>query len=249
LALIFGVLGLAIGELIKFWQNDVSPLLSAGLSVAGGTLPLIIEYLKNLGTQDNERPTAPPPYNPRYPGQPWPGRYRPPPPRRGRSGGWLLVMILAVLVLGGGAAYGISYGISYATGNETVLADRLVRPATGKAAGVTITVEKVEVTAHYTKVKITATNENQVSATLPLFGNCQLIDGSGATMKPGTFAGGGLDPISVPPNGTPVSEVITFDAKLSDAVTTLTLSFETVYGTLSAERSLSVTGITLKTDG
>jgi hypothetical protein len=249
LALIFGVLGLAIGELIKLWQDDVSPLLSAALSVAGGTLPLIIDYLKNVGSQQDDRPPRPPAYRPGYPTQPWPGQYRtPPPPRRTRSGGWLLVTILIVLVLGGGAAYGISYGISYATGNETVLADRLVAQKTGKAAGVTVQVEKVEITAHYTKVKITATNQNRASVTLPLFGNCQLIDDSGTTLKPGTPFGG-LDPISVPPNGTPVTQVITFDGKPSPAETTLTLSFDTVFGTLSAERSLQVGGIKLKAEG
>jgi hypothetical protein len=160
----------------------------------------------------------------------------------------LLVIILIVLVLGGGAAYGISYGISYATGNETVLADRLVAPVSGKAAGVTVTVEKVEVTAHYTKVNVTAVNQNRASATLPLFGNCQLIDDSGATLKPGTPTGG-LDPISVPPNGTRVSEVITFDGKPTPAETTLTLTFDTVFGLLSAdERSLQVTGIKLNAE-
>ncbi|MEU5264398.1 hypothetical protein [Amycolatopsis sp. NPDC021455] len=248
LALIFGVLGLAIGELIKFWQDDANPLLSAGLSVAGGTLPLIIDYLKEVGSRGGDRPTEPRPHYPGHPPQPWPSYDRPPPPpRRPRRGGRSLIAILTVLVLGGGAAYGISYGISYATGNETVLADRLVAQATGKAAGVTVKVEKVEVTAHYTKVKITATNQNRASATLPLFGNCQLVDDNGATLKPGTPFGG-LEPISVPPNGTPVSEVITFDGKPSPAKTTLTLSFDTVFGTLSAERSLQVVGIKLKAE-
>jgi hypothetical protein len=250
LALIFGVLGLAIGEVIKLLQGDASPLLSAGLSVAGGTLPLIIDYLKDVGSQDSNRPQ---PYNQGYPnqqwpGQPWPPRYRTPPPRRTRSGTWLLVTVLVVLVLGGGAAYGISYGISYATGNETIKADRLVAPVTGKAAGVTMRVERVAETAHYTKVTITTTNQNRASVTLPLFGNCQLIDGSGATLQPGVPFGG-LDPISVPPNGTPVRTVITFRGKPSPTDTNMTLSFDTVFGTLSAERSLQVAGIKLKASG
>ena len=241
LALVFGVLGLAIGELIKLVQQDVSPLLSAGLTVAGGSLPLIIDYLKDTGSRGEGHPQ---PYyqgHPR-PGQPWPPRYQPSPPPR-RSGVGVLVAVLAILVLGGGAAYGISYGISYATGNETIEADRLVAPATGKAANVTVTVERVAETAHYTKVTIVATNQNRASVTLPLFGNCQLIDGSGATLQPGTPFGG-LDPISVPPNGTPVRTVITFRGKPSGSA--MTLSFDTVFGTLSADRSLQVNGIKLK---
>lgn len=251
LALVFGVLGLAIGELIKLLQEDVSPLLSAGLTVAGGTLPLIIDYLKDTGSREDSRP---PPYYPaqpsqHWPGQPWPPRYHaPPPPPRPRSGVWLLVTVLIVLVVGGGAAYGISYGISYATGNESVEADRLVAPATGKAAGVTVTVERVAETAHYTKVTVAATNQNRASVTLPLFGNCQIIDGSGATLQPGTPFGG-LDPISVPPGGTAVRTVITFRGKPSAAQTTLTLTFDTVFGTLSADRSLQVGGIRLKASG
>jgi len=251
LALVFGVLGLAIGELIKLWQGNVSPLLSAGLSVAGGTLPLIIDYLKDLGSQETNRPQPYyPPHPQRWPGQPWPPGYPPPPPprRRTRSGVWLLVTILAILVFGGGAAYGISYGISYATGNETIKADRLIAPATDRAANVTMKVERVAVTAHYTKVTITTTNQNNASVTLPLFGNCQLIDASGATLQPGTPFGG-LDPISVPPKNTPVRTTITFRGKPSDNATTLTLSFDTVFGTLSAERSLQVGGIKLNASG
>jgi hypothetical protein len=256
LALVFGVLGLAIGELVKLLDGNVSPLLSSGLTVAGGTLPLIIDYVKERGSDD--RQPRQPVHHPRYPGQQWPPQhaqypypypqypqYRRPPPRRTRSAGWLLLIVAAVVVLGGGAAYGISYAVSYASGKETVRAERLVAPVTGKAAGVTVKVEKVDTTDHYTKVKITATNQNRNSVTLPLFGNCQLIDGAGASLKPG-YPFGGLDPITVPPNGTPITETITFSDKPTPAATTATLSFDTVFGTLSAERSLQVTGIKLK---
>ena len=157
----------------------------------------------------------------------------------------MLVALLIVIVIGGGLAYGISYGISYATGKESVQAQRLVAPATGTAAGVTIRVEKVDTTAHYTKVELTATNRNRQSATLPLFGNCQIVDGSGAILKPGSLIGG-LDSIDVPPNGTAISVTITFRGRLSPTTTTMTLSFNTIFGILSEERSLQVTGIKLK---
>jgi hypothetical protein len=247
LALVFGVIGLAIGEVLKLWQDDLSPLVSAGLTVAGGTLPLIVDYLKDSGGHQDSQASRPRAEYPGYryqPYHPYQEPYRPPPPHS--SGKWLLVALLVVIVIGGGAAYGISYGISYATGNETVQAERLVAPASGTALGVTVSVEKVDVTAHYIKVRLTATNRNRQTATLPLFGNCQLIDGSGTILKPGSLFGG-LDPIDVPPNGTPISATITFRGKLSPAATTLSLGFNTVFGILSPdERSLQVNGIKLK---
>src|SRR2546425_380059 len=89
LALIFGVLALAIGELRKLGQGNAAPLLSAGLSVGGAPLPLIIAYPRTLGSDEPARPTSPPGSPPGYPPPGGPGQSPPPPPppRRVRSGG------------------------------------------------------------------------------------------------------------------------------------------------------------------
>ena len=56
--LLFGLVGLIVGELVTLWQDGVSPLLSAALSVLAGSIPLIGEYLKNDGGDRSERTPA-----------------------------------------------------------------------------------------------------------------------------------------------------------------------------------------------
>jgi hypothetical protein len=237
--LLFGLVGLIVGELVTLWQDGASPLLSAALSVLAGSIPLIGEYLKNDGGDRSERtPAGNARGAGRMPPQP-PVRH--PGPRLGVLVGWLVGLVLVV----GGAAYGISYGIGYVTGDERVVEDRLAAPASGRAGPLTISIESVGVTDHYTKVTLTAVNTSDTPLTIPLFGNCQLIDEFGTSLTPKMSIGTG-EPISVPTGGIPIRRTIVFDGRPAPGASTLTVSISTLFWQgPGGPRSLQVTDIGL----
>jgi hypothetical protein len=237
--LLFGLAGLVVGELVTLWQDGPSPLLSAALSVLAGSVPLIGEYLKNAGGDRSGRTRV----GPARSAGPMPPQ---PPvrlagPRLGVFAGWLVGLVLVV----GGAAYGISYGIGYVTGDERVVAERLAAPASGRAGPLTISIESIGITDHYTKVTLTAVNASDTPLTIPLFGNCQLIDEFGTGLTPKMSIGTG-EPISVPTGGVPIRTTIVFDGRPAPGASTLTVSISTLFWQGPGDpRSLQITDIDL----
>lgn len=155
----------------------------------------------------------------------YPGRYRPRPHRRG---GALLVGVLVLVTVGGGGVYGISWGGGRLTGNETVIADRLVAPITGTADTLSVTVTTVQTTDHFTKVGVTAKNDDSMTVSIKVWSSSQLVDGTGQALKP--LANFGVAPdIDVPANGIMVTDVITFDDRLTPDATTATLTFDFLF--------------------
>jgi hypothetical protein len=98
--------------------------------------------------------------------------YRSPCNRRGRV---ILVVTEAV-----------RYGVGYITGNEPGT-DRLKSPATASDDGLTLTVESVTYTDHFTRVRLAARNETETALSLPLFGYCVLIGADGTTLQADPF--------------------------------------------------------------
>jgi hypothetical protein len=259
--LVYGIVGVALGEGVKAVSDyaikqHASPYIVVGLGIAGGSIPLLINLLKT----DPARPVPAPagaavgratvgrhpgaPSQPSQPSQPFQ------PSRSDRRGGAApLAAAVLVLALVAGAAYGIAVGVQWGvgmlSGSERPIADRLVKPATGTAGPLTVTVDKFEITGHFTKVTVQATNQGSTPITIHLYGSCQLIGADGTTLKPRAGLGG-FGTIDVPENGIPVSEVITFDAKPTPAATTMTLSLTGLFAMVDIPHSLQVTGINLK---
>jgi hypothetical protein len=95
-----------------------------------------------------------------------------------------LVVSLLVVGGGGGAITMVArYGMAWFTGNEHG-PDRLVSPVTSRAAGLSMTVKKIEQTPHFTRVTVTIRNRSTAQVSLPIdSGNCDLIAGDGTARE------------------------------------------------------------------
>lgn len=153
------------------------------------------------------------------------------------------VAVLVVLVLVGGAGIGVAAGaqfaISWATGKETG-PDRLAANVS-KGGSIAVTVDHVFHTRHFTRVELVAKNNTEASLTLPLFKNCTLSSRDGTTLEADSFKSQWSDTL---PPGVTQRGTITFTGHLSDARTTASLSFATVFGRPGGG-ALTINGITI----
>lgn len=116
------------------------------------------------------------------------GRY-PPPRVRSRRTPLPLALLIAVLVIGVGGLVvtaGVRYAVGYFTGNEPGTS-RLIEPATASSEGLTLTVESVTYTAHFTRVGVAARNQTETAVSLPLFGYCVFTGSDGTTLQADPF--------------------------------------------------------------
>ena len=152
---------------------------------------------------------------------------RPPPPPTRRPGSVVAVLAVLLLVCGGGGlalTAGIQYGYGWVTGNED--GPVVYRGTTsGKARAVTVTVTQVMITRHFTRAGITVRNTGDVTVTLPLYENCQLVDASGRSLQADSFRSQWSN--NVAPGGTQTG-VINFTGEAGAGPATL--SFGTVFG-------------------
>lgn len=144
--------------------------------------------------------------------------------RRARTMPVVASVLAAVLVLGvGGLAvtYGARYAIGYLTGKETG-PDHLAQPAHATVRGLTVTVEHVYFTAHFTRVEVTVDNQRSDSAQLPLFGFCTFVgaDRHGLELSISKSQWTTIVAPGVIETGT-----ITFKGQLPEGVTSASLSF------------------------
>ena len=197
-ALLFGLLGLAVSQVITFWQQSAPAWLAPVLLFVGGAIPLIVDYLKSAQPDQPRTPQqAPRARSPRTYDYP-----RPPAPPPARRPGRLLAALLALAVVGGAIAYGGSYLIGWFTGVESGV-QRLAEPVSGNAGALSVHIDGVEVSSHYTRVRLTATNTADYPVTIPLFGNCQLLEpGRVALPAKSGFVTSSID---VPPGNVPVT--------------------------------------------
>jgi hypothetical protein len=265
-AMLFGALGTLLGVAINAaldyarqdWTNPIGIAVVAVLASVSGVIPLLqvdrTETVPPMG-RGTVYPSGPPAYGqatvPRYGGPPSVYPQSPPlgpaqPAARRRGGAPLLVAALVLLVLCGGGAAGATYGVKFLggllTGDERGT-DLLVSPASGQAGPLTLTVDKVERTRHFTRVHLSATNSGDEIPKL-VVGFCQLT-GGGTTMKPDPFKSDW--PEDVPPGRAGVGGWLVFSEHLPADTTSASLTFTTIFGTLRGDqRSIAVEDIPLR---
>ncbi|MDX2973308.1 hypothetical protein [Kribbella solani] len=127
---------------------------------------------------------------------------------------------------------GVEYVAGYMSGNESG-EDRLVKPVSRTSSGITVTVENVTYTSHFTRVEVRLKNAAKQAVTIPIDGTALTAAGgaglradSGRSSWPGKVAASGTE------HGT-----ITFKGKLPDSATSAVLTFK------SGNTTFSVPGI------
>jgi hypothetical protein len=160
-------------------------------------------------------------------------------PSAGRLDVPVFLAIAAVLVgvgIGGFAlTAGVEYGAGYLTGKESG-EDRLIKPVSRTGAGVTVTVENVTYTSHFTRVKVAVSNGNDQRLALPLEGQAAFTGADGNSLKADGFRSQWPDSI---PAGGVEHGTITFKGHLPEGLTTATLTLK------SGPPAIAVPGLAL----
>jgi hypothetical protein len=130
--------------------------------------------------------------------------------------------------------------VGYITGNEPGT-ERLIKPVSARAGGLTLTVESVEHTAHFTRVRLAARNNTRTALSLPLFGNSVFVGDDGSTLEADPFRSRWS--VTMAP-GSVQRGAVTFNGHPSDAVTRASLSFAQIFG--PGGGSITVRGIRLR---
>lgn len=162
---------------------------------------------------------------------------------KGRAAGRLdvsIVVAIVVVLVGvgvGGFALtaGAEYVGGYLTGNESGEA-RLIKPVAKTVDGLTVTVQNVTYTSHFTRVDLLVKNTGGQAVKLPLKGNATFTGAEGNALRadasrsqwPGSIPAGGSE------HGT-----ITFTGHLPDATTAAALTLK------SGDTDVAVSGIVL----
>jgi hypothetical protein len=137
-------------------------------------------------------------------------------------------LLIAVLVIGvGGLAVtaGVRYAVGYITGNEPGTS-RLAEPVTASAGGLTLTVESVTYTAHFTRVGVAARNDTDTTVSLPLYGYCVFTGSDGTTLQADPFRSHWSDTL---PPGILQRGTIVFSGHLPPSVLQAALSFTQIF--------------------
>jgi hypothetical protein len=220
--------GNVVASSLTEWTGGRSWLVVPAVGVGVAMLTALIQA---YGSANRPSPRPQTPYPEQHPEQPWPGHVYPhPPPRRQerRATPLPVALLIALLVMGVGG-WGVTQGVRYAvgsiTGNESG-SERLIQPAAASADGLTLTVESVERTTHFTRVRLAARNRTATSLSLPLFGNCVFIGGDGTTLEADPFRSRWSETLA--PGGVQRGAV-TFNGHVPDSVTRASLSFTQIF--------------------
>jgi hypothetical protein len=154
------------------------------------------------------------------------------------------VLLIAVLVLGLGGwvvTEAVRQGVESITGNAPGT-ERLIRPVTGHAGGLSLTVESVKRSADYISVRLAARNETGSPLTLPSDGTTVFVGTDGTSLTAFPFLGDWSE--TVAPVGTQRGTVV-FMGHLSDSIKRASLTFTTIYGSPGPD-SITVSNIMLK---
>ncbi len=154
-----------------------------------------------------------------------------------------ILVAVFVGVLGLGLTLGVRFAFGWVTGDEPGV-DRLVAPTTQTEQGLTITVESLEQTRHFTRVTAVATNRVGNPIRLNLFGNVILQGRNGSTLEADSFRSDWVEEL---PPGATQRGVIVFSGHLPTEVRFARLSFSTVWEQgFDGPRSIAVTGLRLR---
>jgi hypothetical protein len=138
-------------------------------------------------------------------------------------------VFITVVLLGGGGwllSAGVSTAVGYFSGNEDGT-ERLQSPVVREVQGVSVSVDSVLSTPHFTRVEILVRNQTGSSLSLPLFHNCALTVGGGETFDADAFRSKWGAEIAA---GGQRRGTINFEGQLPKGPTTATLSFATIFG-------------------
>lgn len=232
--------GNVVASFLTEWTGGRSWLVVPAVGVGVAMLTALVQAYASA-----HRP-IPRPQTP-YPEQGWPEDIHPhqPPWRQERRGTSLPVaLLIALLVLGvggWGVTQGVRYGVGYISGNEPGT-QRLIQPAAASVGGLTLTVESVEDTTHFTRVRLAARNKTEDAVSLPLFHNCIFVGNDGTTLEADPFRSRWADTLAP---GSVQRGVVTFNSHAPDSVTRASLSFTTIFGLGFGGRSISVRAIRL----
>jgi hypothetical protein len=145
--------------------------------------------------------------------------------RPGRLDVSVLVAVAVVLVGVGVGGFALTAGAQYVggylTGNETG-EDRLIKPISKPGTGVTMTVENVTYTSHFTRVEVKLVNTTKQAITVPIDGTTFMAaDGTTLRADPGRSAW----PSRIATGGTEHG-TLTFKGHLPDSATAAVLTFK-----------------------
>ena len=222
------LIGNIAASFLTTWTGVGSWLVVPAVGVAVAMLTALIQAFGSASAED-----YPPAPAGRYPTAPA-GRYppsRPSPsyrakPRRTPLPRALLIAILVIGVGGLGVTEGVRYAVGYVTGNEPGTS-RLVQPVTASAGGLTLTVESVTYTAHFTQVSAVALNQTGTTVSLPVYGYCVFTGSDGTTLQADPFRSRWSDTLAP---GIPQRGVIVFSGHLPAEVLQAALSFTQIFG-------------------
>jgi hypothetical protein len=138
----------------------------------------------------------------------------------------LLIAVLVIGVGGLGVTAGVRYAVGYFTGNEPGTS-RLAEPATASSGGLTLTVESVTYTAHFTQVGVAARNDTGTTVSLQLFGYCVFTGSDGTTLQADPFRSRWSDTLAP---GILQRGRIVFSGHLPASVLQAALSFTQIFG-------------------
>ena len=158
--------------------------------------------------------------------------------RRGRLDVSVLVAIAVVLAGVGVGGFALTAGAEYVggylTGNESG-EDRLIKPVAKAGSGITMTVENVTYTSHFTRVEVKLTSTAKEAVKIPIDGTTfTAADGTvlradpGKSSWPSRIAAGGTE------HGT-----ITFKGHLPDSADAAVLTFKSGSTTFAVPVALS----------
>jgi hypothetical protein len=228
---IIPLIGNVVASFLTTWTGVGSWLVVPVVGVVVAMITALIQAYSSAPADEHPRPPdryppyQVPPYQvPPYqvpPYQAYPGSSRRTPLWRA-----LLITFLVIGVGGLAATEGIRYAVGYITGNEPGTS-RLAEQASGSSGGLTLTVESVTYTAHFTQVGVAARNQTEEALSLPLFDNCVFAGSEGTTLQADPFRSRWSETLAP---GSLQRGVIIFSGHLPAQVLQASLSFSTIFG-------------------
>lgn len=230
---VVGELILLVGNVAASFVTDWTGIASWLAVPAVGIVAAVVVAVFGKYTED--RAGARPPPGPVQPGR------RPPTYRTSRVLP-VLGVLLTLVIVAGGVTLGVRYAVGLLTGNESGVAVLVQEEVTGGGAGVSLTVQEVEYTPNFTRVRLLAQNDNRVSASLPVFGFCILVGEDGTTLEADPFRSDWSETMA--PGGRLLGTLV-FPGRLPAGVSSASLSFTTVFVSGPGSGAATVEGIEL----
>jgi hypothetical protein len=184
IALVTQLLGLALNSAIVFVTHRTHGAAQWTLTNA---VTLVFAVIVAIVEAAKPEPQPEPGRYPRPDGTDagYPGGYRYP-PRRGRRGTPVLPALLVVLLVVGAGGFAVTqvarYAVGYFSGNEPGH-EWLVTPTSATNGDLTLTIEHVYYTKHFTRIEADVQNTGSTTVSLPAYGYCIFTGKGGKTLE------------------------------------------------------------------